>query len=129
MTEWVARQLELLRAQWPALAYDPAGHWVRIPDWRLPAGWEPSVVDVAFQIRESPDQPPYGFLVNTTAITHNTIPPGNWSPSASVRGNFAGAWSQFSWGPEMWTPTADPNRGPSMVAFVRSFDTRFNEGA
>lgn len=127
MTEWVTRQIELLRAQWPDLEYIPAGHWVRIPDWRLPNGWVPAVVDVAFQLKESPDQPPYAFLVNTIDITHNGNQPGSWGIGAQV--NFPGAWSQFSWAPETWIPSADPNRGPSMVAFVRSFNNRFCEGA
>jgi len=127
MTEWVARQIELLRAQWPDLEYNPDAHWVRIPNWHLSAGWEPAVVDVAFQIKESPDQPPYAFLVNATVITHNTNQPGNWVTGAQVC--FPGTWSQFSWAPETWTPSADPDRGPNMVAFARSFDSRFNEGA
>lgn len=127
MTEWVTRQLELMRTQWPDLEYSPVGHWVRIPDWRLPAGWDPSVVDVAFQVKDSADQPPYAFLVNTAVITHDGNPPGNWS--TGVQTCFPGTWSQFSWAPDMWTPTADPDRGPNMVAFVRSFTTRFDEDA
>jgi hypothetical protein len=127
VTEWVTRQLELLRAQWPDLEYDPAGHWVRIPDWHLPAGWEPSVVDVAFQIKESPDQPPYAFVISAPVITFEGSQPGSWSTGAQVC--FPGTWSQFSWAPETWTPTADPQRAPTMVAFARSFGNRFNEGA
>jgi hypothetical protein len=127
VTEWVTRQLELLRAQWPDLEYVQAGHWVRIPHWRIPAGWEPPTVDVAFQIKDSPDQPPYAFMVNTDVLTYNGAPPANWSPG--VQSGFPGTWGQFSWAPETWTPTADPDRGPNMVAFVRSFHNRFNEGA
>lgn len=127
MTEWVTRQLELLRFQWPDLEYDQAGHWVRIPDRHLPAGWMPSVVDIAFQIKDSADQPPYAFLVNTPVITHDGNQPGNWNTGAQVC--FPGTWSQFSWAPDTWIPTADPDRGPNMVAFVRSFTTRFDEGA
>ena len=81
MTEWVARQLELLRAQWPDLEYDQAGHWVRIPGWELPPGWSPPMVDIAFQIKEAADQPPYAFYVNATDLKHNGNAPGNWSPS------------------------------------------------
>ena len=127
MTEWVTRQLELLRAQWPDLEYTQAGHWVRIPDWKLSAGWSPSTVDVAFQIRETVEAPPYAFYVNATTVTHNGAHPGNWSPGAQVC--FPGMWSQFSWAPETWTPTANPELGPNMVAFVRSFALRFQEGA
>jgi len=127
VTEWVTRQLELLRAHWPDLEYNPAGQWVRIPNWHLPTGWDPAVVDVAFQIKESVEQPPYAFLVNATVITHNAKQPGSWGPG--VQCEFPGSWSQFSWAPETWTPTADPAREPSMVAFARSFDIRFNEGA
>lgn len=127
MTEWITRQLELLRAQWPDLEYNPAGHWVRIPDWHLPQGWEPAVVDIAFQVKESHEQPPYAFLVNAATITHNKSQPGNWATGVQVC--FPGTWSQFSWAPETWTPTADPDLSPDMVAFVRSFNRRFEEGA
>lgn len=128
MTEWVSRQLELLRAQWPDLEYNQAGHWVRIRGWELPAGWEPSVVEIAFQIKEEADQPPYAFYVNATDIKHNGTLPGSWSPTPD-QVCFSGTWSQFSWSPETWTPTADPAQGPTMVAFVRSFAVRFAEEA
>lgn len=128
MTEWVARQLELLRAEWPDLEYDQAGHWVRIPGWEFPAGWSPSVVDIAFQIKVEADQPPYAFYANATDIKCNDAVPGNWSPTTDqVR--LPGTWSQFSWAPETWVPTANPALGPTMVAFVRSFADRFAEGA
>lgn len=127
MTEWVVRQLTLLRAQWPALEHIETGHWVRIPDWKLPSGWSPSVVDVAFQIKDAADQPPYAFCVNTADLTYDKSVPGNWNPTAQV--GFPGTWSQFSWSPETWTPTVNPELGPNMITFVRSFDLRFEEGA
>jgi len=128
VTEWVARQLELLRAQWPDLGYDQAGNWVRIPGWELPAGWTPQVVDIAFQIKEEADQPPYAFYVNATDLKHNGNVPGSWAPTTD-QVSFPGTWSQFSWGPETWVPTANPELGPNMVIFVRSFAVRFAEGA
>jgi hypothetical protein len=127
VTEWVTRQLALLRTQWPDLEYNPAGHWVRVPSWHLPAGWDPSVVDVAFQIKDSADQPPYAFFVNAAVVTHDGKPPGNWNTGAQA--GFPGAWSQFSWAPHTWAPAAAPDLGPNMAAFVRSFANRFDEGA
>ncbi|MDE0775448.1 MAG: hypothetical protein OSB43_04145 [Nocardioides sp.] len=128
MTEWVALQLELLAAQWPDLEYNQAGHWAQIPGWELPAGWTPQVVDIAFQIKEEADQPPYAFYANATDIKHNANVPGNWSPTTD-QVCFPGTWSQFSWSPETWVPTANPALGPNMVIFVRSFALRFAEGA
>lgn len=126
MTDWVAKQEDLLRTQWPDLSYSDAGHWVRLPTWKLPEGWSIATVDVAFQIRPDRETPPYAFYVNALDLTYNGTTPGNWTTSAEVP--FSGNWSVFSWSPETWVPTIDPDRGPNMLAFARSFDRRFAEG-
>jgi hypothetical protein len=126
VTDWVNRQVEMLRTQWPNLSYQEGGHWVRIPNWQLPCGWSAPSVDVAFQVKEAVDQPPYAFYVNTADLKYNGNAPSNWTLSAEVP--FPGAWSVFSWAPETWIPTANPDLGPSMVAFARSFANRFEEG-
>jgi hypothetical protein len=127
VTDWVTRQLELMRTQWPNLSYLDDGHWVRVPDWQLPHGWSLPTVDIAFQIKPAVDQPPYAFYVNSTDLKFNGKTPENWTMSAEVQ--FPGAWSVFSWAPETWIPTANPNLGPNMLAFARSFANRFAEGA
>lgn len=127
MTDWVQRQVDLLRAQWPNLSYVDDGHWVLVPSWELPAGWTPTSVSVAFQIKPAVDQPPYAFYVDSADIKHDGKVPGNWQLAAGVP--FAGTWSMFSWSPETWVPTANPDHGPNMLAFAQSFGMRFAEGA
>ena len=127
MTDWVQRQISLLRTQWPNLSYAEGGHWVLIPAWELPAGWTPAVVDVAFQVKPAVDQPPYAFYVSAADVRYEGRAPGNWQAAAGVP--FAGTWSMFSWAPETWVPTVNPDHGPNMIAFVRSFGVRFAEGA
>ncbi|GAB3047156.1 hypothetical protein GCM10027053_01210 [Intrasporangium mesophilum] len=127
MTDWVTKQVDLLRTQWPNLSYLDTGHWVLLPGWQLLDGWSVATVDVAFQIRPDRETPPYAFYVNTRELTHNGKTPENWTMSAEVP--FPGTWSVFSWGPETWVPTVDPDRGPNMLGFARSFQTRFAEGA
>jgi hypothetical protein len=127
VTDWVTRQLDLLRTQWPNLIYLGDGHWVRVSDWQLPEGWSQPAVDIAFQIKPAADQPPYAFYVNSTDLKFNGRTPENWTASAQVP--LPGAWSAFSWAPETWIPTANPDLGPNMLAFARSFANRFVEGA
>ena len=127
MTEWVTSQLNLLSTQWPTLSYLDDGHWVLVPDWQLQQGWSLPTVDIAFQIKPGPDQPPYAFYVNSTDLKFNEATPGNWTMPAEVP--FPGTWSAFSWAPETWIPTADPDLGPNMLAFARSIASRFAEGA
>ncbi|MET7281868.1 hypothetical protein ABZS29_26780 [Kribbella sp. NPDC005582] len=128
MTDWIRTQVGLLRTQWPDLRYlaEPSGHWVLLPDWAMPHGWSIALVDVACQIPATPEQPPYAFYVNSPNLTFNGSQPGSWTPSAAVP--FAGAWSVFSWAPEVWQPSAGSHLGPSMLTFARSFADRLGEG-
>lgn len=127
MTEWVDQQLALLRTQWPDLTYLDDGHWVRVDDWVLPAGWAPTELNLAFQIKPTAGEPPYAFYVSSTDVAFNGQTPQSWTPAASVP--FDGTWSVFSWAPETWIPTVNPHAGPNMLAFARSFSARFAEGA
>ena len=64
MEERIQQELALLRQRYPNLEYQEQGQWVRIPDHRLPPGWDRLATDVAFQIPVGyPGTPPYGIYV------------------------------------------------------------------
>ena len=126
MTDWVTRELARLRTQWPDLQYEAVGHWVLLPGCTLPKGWSVSTVDIACQIPPGQEQAPYAFYVNASPLTFEGNVPTNWTASGVLP--FAGTWCVFSWAPDSWVPTINPDLGPNMLIFARSFADRFAEG-
>jgi hypothetical protein len=127
VTSRVDAEMALLRAQWPALSYEPAGQWILLPDYPLPEGWSQPSVNVAFQIPAGPPgSPPYAFCVDAP-LTFNGATPANYTPTGAPV-PFPGVWGQFSWAPEAWPWAEDPAQGANMRAFARSFADRFAEG-
>jgi hypothetical protein len=121
-------ELELLRNWFDQLEYHPSGDWVVLREYRLPDGWRPSTVDLAFQIPTNlPAQAPYAFYVRPL-VTYKGQQPSNCGGPVGG-GPVGGEWAQFSWAPERWEPHSSPLAGDNMVSFARSIGSRFTEGA
>jgi len=130
MQERIEQELVLLRGRWPDLDYRNDGQWIRIPGYPLPAGWNRTTTDVAFQIHVShPGTPPYGFYV-PAGLTVNAQRPDNYVEPAPAQPPFGGAWGIFSWAPGdgEWRPTDDPQRGSNLLNWAVGFAVRFREG-
>lgn len=127
----VDAELEMLRKQYPRLEYDPAGHWIRIPDYALPEGWNLPATDVAFQIPNGyPGTEPYGIYV-PAGLQFKGASPTSYTVPASNKPSFPGTWGVFSWAPGdgVWRPTVELHSGPNLLNYARGFADRFREGA
>lgn len=130
----IGEELELLRKYYQGVDHQEVGtdDWFLIPGYPVPKGWrigseEVTSVNVAFAVSAGhPGAPPYGFLVSHR-INFNGAPPNNGGapPKAPP---FPGSWFHFSWSPENWIPTGDVTAGSNLLAWARSFTSRFREG-
>lgn len=130
MRERIQQELELLRKRYPDLEYQEESHWVRIPAYALPAGWNRPSTHVAFQIPTAyPGTPPYGIYV-PAGLTFNAARPNNYTEPASTQPPFEGSWGIFSWAPAdgQWRPTADRVTGSNLSNWASGFADRFREG-
>jgi hypothetical protein len=128
--ERIGAEMALLQQAFPGVEHRES--WVRIPGVKLPPGWTPDVVDVAFQISDVfPGAPPYGIFV-PVGIRFNGQMPQNYSEPAGSQPPFGGVWGIFSWsvadGAD-WRPTASVEHGVNLLQWARSFAKRFAEGA
>lgn len=130
MNERIRQELELLRRRYPDLEYKEEGQWARIPSYQLPAGWNRSSTEVAFQIPVGhPGTPPYGIYV-PAGLSFNGIRPDKYNEPASTHPPFSGTWGMFSWSPAdgQWRPTADLTTGSNLLNWVLGFGDRFRAG-
>jgi hypothetical protein len=125
----IEQELRLLCTRWPELNYDTAGRWIYLPEYPLPAGWNRTVTDIAFQIQVNhPGAAPYGFLT-PSGLLYNGNGPTNYQDTAPTQPPFPGPWGLFSWSPEDWQPHADITAGSNLFTWTQSFTRRFLEGA
>ncbi len=106
------------------------GHWVRIPSYSMPPGWNRTATEAAFQIPVGyPGTPPYGFYVQA-GLTFNGQRPNNYTEPAGNRPPFDGTWGVFSWAPGdgQWRATADLSTGCNLLNWVLGFTARLKEG-
>lgn len=128
--ERVAAEVELLRRVFPNLQYQPSGHWVLLPGYEMPTGWNMTASDVAFQVSVSyPGTPPYG-LYAPSGLRFKEAVPANYSDPAGTQPPFPGRWAVFSWQPDdgQWTPHAEPAKGTNLVNWALGFAQRFRQG-
>ena len=129
MTERIQAELALIQQAFPDAMYQAEGHWVCLPSYPLPGGWNKVATDVVFQISDGyPTAPPYGFYVHSGIQFEGAIP-NNYTDTASNEPPFEGTWGQFSWTPNEWKPTGDVRRGSNLLQWSRGFVDRFQEGA
>ena len=84
MQDRIDQELILLRQRYPGLEYRQDGHWIRIPGYPLPEGWNRSATDVAFQIPIGyPGTPPYGICA-TEGLLFSGHLPDNCTPADPV---------------------------------------------
>lgn len=127
MQERINQEIDLLQQRYPGSEYRQAGHWVRIPTYPLPTGWNRSSTDVAFQIPIGyPGTPPYGICTQEGLLFDGQRPddctPANPTPP------FGGAWTRFSWQPDAWQPATKVTAGSNLLNWVVGFAERFREG-
>lgn len=130
MQERVEEELALIRQQFPDTEHYEEGHWVRIPSYPLPEGWNRPSTEVAFQIPIGyPGTPPYGIYVPAELQFQGTRP-DNYTEPASNQPPFSGTWGIFSWVPAngQWRPTAELRKGSNLLNWVLGFAERFKEG-
>lgn len=121
--------MALLRQRYPALEYKEEGCWIRIPSYPLPAGWNRTSTDVAFQIPASYlGTPPYGFYV-PAGLLFNQAQPLNYTEPAPNQPPFQGTWGFFSWQVDgQWRATTDLVSGATLLNWVMGFTDRFRAG-
>jgi hypothetical protein len=93
-------------------------------------GWNPDVMDVAFQIPISyPGTQPYGIYV-PSGLRYLGNAPANYQEPAVNQPPFGGTWGFFSWSPGdgQWRPTSKLIDGTNLLHFVLGFKERFAEG-
>lgn len=126
----LAREAELLMQAYPALKHD-GGSWFLIPDYPLPAGWNRTQTEVAFQVPAGyPATPPYGIFV-PAGIKFGDAAPSSYTDPAANQPPFPGTWAIFSWAPgdgEWQVPFTEVIGRASLLSFVRGFAVRFAEG-
>ena len=128
MQERIDQELALLRRRFVEAGYEPAGRWVLVRAYALPAGWNRSTTDVAFQIPIGhPGTQPYGFYVPIGLLIRGERP-DNYSEPADPFPPFGGTWGRFSWQPDGWQPSADVIAGSNLLNWVTGFADRFREG-
>lgn len=130
MQQRIEQELELLRKRYPDLEYRSEGHWIRIPSYPLPEGWNRNATDMAFQIPTGfPGTPPYGICI-PAGLTFNGTRPNNYAEPAPTQPPFGGSWGILSWAPAdgQWRATADPVAGSNLGTWIRGCSDRFNEG-
>lgn len=126
MDERLECEFALLRRQHADA--ERSGRWFLVPEYPLPAGWSPSVIDTAFFVRDGyPGTSPYGIYV-PTGLRFNELLPDNFRDAAPNKPPFSGEWGIFSWEAEQWFPTADVVSGHNLLTWVRGFRRRFLEG-
>ena len=128
--ERVEAELTLLRSLYPKLEYVAQGEWVRVPAFRLPAGWEPQTIDLVFHIPAAyPGTPPYGLYV-PSGLCFKRQAPANATDPAGTQPPFAGRWAILSWTPvDNWFAAANPVEGSNLVNWAKGALQRFQEGA
>jgi hypothetical protein len=125
-----ADELALLRSVFGDLEVRDDGErtWVRLPSYKLPAGWSANSVEVAFCFPLEVGQPPYAFCVRPALTLVNGTPIGNYTTTATTP--WGGDFAQFSWSPqEPWLPRTDVRAGANMLNFALSFASRLAEAS
>lgn len=123
-------ELALIRSRYPEAEYQRDGHWVLIPSYSMPQGWNRSAVDVAFQIPAGyPGVPPYGIFASS-GLLFQGAKPDNFTDPASTQPPFPGRWAIFSWSPAdgEWRATTDAATGSNLINWIAGFAVRFREG-
>ena len=123
----VEEELTLLKGRYPNLVYRPEGDWVKIPEYKLPPGWNRDATDVAFHIVPPPGAP-YGIFVPAGLQFRGQRPNNYTEPAQGVP--FEGQWGQFSWSPDAgaWVPGSTAASGSNYVNWAIGFSDRFREG-
>lgn len=130
----LAQEFAAVRAWFPDIEHVENGgeDWFRLPRYPCPTGWQidatpVETLEIVFRLTAAyPQGEPYGFATRSN-ITYKGGAPNN--AGTAIAPPFEGAWQQFSWAPDGWNPTGDIRQGSNLLAWVRSFAKRLQEGA
>src|SRR5436190_12567539 len=119
--ERLEEELALLRSGYPDLEDRSVDgvHWVRIPAYPVPSGWERGggavdPAEIVFQIPAQPAQAPYGFYVRPAITLAGGAAPSNYTATATTP--WGSDFAQFSWAPlGPWVPKTDIRAGANML--------------
>jgi hypothetical protein len=131
----ISHELALLRRHFGDVEHAESNgeDWFRLPRYVLPDGWRigdkaVSELPVCFLVKGNyPGDAPYGFLT-PAGLNFKGVAPNNTGAPPSPP-PFSGEWLHFSWSVENWSATADVGKGSNLLAWVRSFMVRLQEGA
>lgn len=130
MKQRLEAELKLLREYYPDLEYkEERGHWIKLPNHKLPEGWNHNEIPVAFEMKDAyPGTPPYGIYAPADLTFRGHAP--NNANTSPPQPPFEGKWILLSWSPAdgQWKPTADLRTGSNLFQWVRGFGKRFAEG-
>lgn len=119
----VYQEALLLARQFGMVDYDEEdGHWVRIPDFPLPEGWDRPVTELLLVLPSGyPHVPPNGFFIDRylrtqrgRRIDHYFEERGEYNPYSEK----GWAWFCIHLDRNAWRPTGDVLRGDNLVKLV-----------
>jgi hypothetical protein len=124
MHDWVRKEIELLKRQFPDLKHGDQLDWVLIPELVLPPGrFNKDATKLLFRISVGyPQTGPDNFFVDSDLrLKGGSTPPAfnAGSQSSSGPAPIEGDWGWFSWHPQAWRPAATIEGGDNLVVFVR----------
>jgi hypothetical protein len=126
MQERVEPELAILRRHYPDARLD--NRWVLVPQYPMPSGWSPDVIDTAFFVRDGyPGSGLYGIYVPEGLRFHGERP-NNFSEPAPTQPPFDGTRAIFSWEADPWFPKSHPEAGHNFLSWVEGFAKRFRKG-
>jgi hypothetical protein len=129
MSDRIKAEVELARTLYPALDYRDEGHWIRVPNFKLPERWSKRQTELVFQFPQTgyPQSVFYGFYVES-GLRFNGATPKNFTDPSPAKLPFAGAWAFFSGNPDPWTPAPAIEDGSNVLSWLHSVSERFQQG-
>lgn len=134
MRDRISKEISLLRAKYEKIQHDERDgiDWIKLPSYSVPEGWRvdgqlTDAIPIVFSVPSTyPGTPPYAFLA-PASINFNGSTPAN-TTKAPEHHPFQGEWVQFSWSVANWAASVELTKGSNLLAWCRSFRTRFEEG-
>lgn len=126
MTARLEAELALLRRRYGAIEVGANGDWVKIPGWKLPAGWSVAATTLLILLPTGyPTVCPDNFYVGDEVRLTGGGEPGNSSANQQLLGT---VWRMFSWHlDDAWAPHPDPAKGDNLVTFCLKVEGRLAE--
>ncbi len=134
MTPRLQVELEFLRQRIQSMdcIEEPSRVIIQIHSYKLPSGWLPPTVELAFIVPAGyPVTPPDNFFVKPVLRVATNTMPSNYNDDGT--GNGMPGWAFFSFhmqdanGVLTWSPTNDPSVGDNLLTYYRAIGDRLRE--